>query len=100
MFGNGYISLEKVAREVNLPQRYIRKETEAGKIPHLVVGGRLRYQLKAVRAALERIEQEAANRNGNGLAEIEQPAKPTPIDKNQSPEPLCFGPLLVGKVAR
>ena len=62
MFENEYISLEKVAGQVNLPQRYIRQQSKAGKIPHLVVGGRLRYKLKVVRVALEQIEREAVRR--------------------------------------
>jgi len=53
MADDEYISLEKVSRRLRLPQRYIRQETEAGKIPHLIVGGRLRYQEKAVREALD-----------------------------------------------
>ena len=52
MIDDEYISLEKVSRQLRLPQKYIRQQTEAGKIPHLVVGGRLRYQVRAVREAL------------------------------------------------
>jgi len=59
MFENEYISLEKVAGQLNLPQSYIRRQTESGKIPHLLVGGRLRYQLRAVRAALDKIEKQS-----------------------------------------
>lgn len=59
MLKDTYISLEKVAGQVNLPQRYIRKLTKEGKIPHLVVSGRYRYQLTNVRQALLEIEQQA-----------------------------------------
>ena len=59
MIDDEYTSLEKVSRQLRLPQSYIRQQTEAGKIPHLIVGGRLRYQVKAVREALSRIERQA-----------------------------------------
>jgi hypothetical protein len=55
MIDDEYTSLEKVSRQLRLPQSYIRQQTEAGKIPHLIVGGRLRYQVKAVREALARL---------------------------------------------
>ena len=58
MFEDEYISLEKVAGQVGLPQKYIRKLTETGKIPHLVVGSRLRFQLRTVRDSLSRIEKQ------------------------------------------
>jgi len=52
-----YISLEMVSARVNLSERFIREKTKAGKIPHLIVGGRLRFQVKSVRAALKDMEQ-------------------------------------------
>lgn len=58
MFDNEYISLEKVAGQLNLPQRYIRELSKAGKIPHLIVGGRLRFSLAAVQVALDRLAAE------------------------------------------
>jgi hypothetical protein len=58
MFDNEYVSLEKVAGQLNLPQRYLRELTNAGKIAHLLVGGRLRYQVKGVREALSLIEHQ------------------------------------------
>lgn len=54
-FDKNYISLEKVAGQLSLPQKFIREKAKAGKIPHLIVGSRLRFQLKAVRAALDKI---------------------------------------------
>ena len=64
MFENEYVSLEKVARQLNLPQGYIRKLTKAGENPYLYVGGRLRYQVKSVGEALSRIEQKSIASGG------------------------------------
>jgi len=62
MFNNEYISLDRIATRLHLPQKYIQQQTKAGKIPHLIVGGRLRFQEKAVRAALDKIEQQAISK--------------------------------------
>lgn len=57
MFDAEYITLEKVARQLNLPKRYIRDLTKAGKIPHLIVGGRMRFNLPLVQNALLKIAE-------------------------------------------
>ncbi len=65
MFENQYISLEKVAAQVKLPQKFIREQAEAGMIPHLVVGGRLRFHLETVQVALDRLAKKMISGGGD-----------------------------------
>jgi excisionase family DNA binding protein len=51
---NEYISLEVLSKRLRLPPRFLRKEAEAGRIPCLKVGGRLRFEEAAVAEALRR----------------------------------------------
>lgn len=53
-----YISLEVLAIKLNLPQAYIRQLIAKGKIPHLNVNGRLRFNPAAVQQALDRLAAE------------------------------------------
>lgn len=57
MFDAEYITLEKVAGQLNLPKRYIRDLGRAGKIPHLIVGGRMMFNLPLVQNALLKIAE-------------------------------------------
>jgi len=54
-----YYSLEGVAAKLHLPQKFIRTLAEEGKIPHLIVGGRMRFNPAAVQAALDRLAEQS-----------------------------------------
>jgi hypothetical protein len=47
-----YISLEKLVLELRLPKSFLQELIERREIPFLVVHGRLRFDLQAVREAL------------------------------------------------
>lgn len=55
-----YISLECLALRVGLPQSYLRGLIREGRLPHLVVGGRKRFNESSVCEVLHKIEQEAS----------------------------------------
>jgi excisionase family DNA binding protein len=52
-----YQSIESLAIELHLPQRYLRQLAEQKKIPFLIVGGRRRFNLIAVKAVLDRLAE-------------------------------------------
>jgi len=55
-----YINLECLALNLSLPQSYLKRLIKAGKLPYIDTGnGRKRFQERAVRAALDKIEQTA-----------------------------------------
>ena len=47
-----FVALDNLAAALGLPRRFLRQLAEQGSIPHLVVGGRLRFDETEVRAAL------------------------------------------------
>ena len=49
-----YISLDALATRLGLPRAYLRDQARRGRIPHLQVGGRLRFEESVVREALRR----------------------------------------------
>jgi excisionase family DNA binding protein len=49
-----YISLHALAARLGLPQRFLREQARRGVIPHLCVGGRMRFEEGAVCEALRR----------------------------------------------
>jgi len=49
-----YISLDALAVALGLPRRFLRQEAERHAIPCLRIGGRLRFEETAVRAALRK----------------------------------------------
>jgi excisionase family DNA binding protein len=51
---NEYISLDELSVRLRLPRRFLRQEVNAGRIPYLRVGGRLRFEAAAVGEALRR----------------------------------------------
>jgi hypothetical protein len=53
-----YHSIESLALELHLPQGYLRKLAAENKIPFLVVGGRKRFNPKAVQIALDNFSQQ------------------------------------------
>jgi len=59
-----FLSLDELATRLRLPRSYIREQAKRGGIPHLCVGGRLRFEEAAVRDALRqqaaRSQREAA----------------------------------------
>jgi hypothetical protein len=58
-------TLEGLAAEFHLPQRYLRDLANQGKIPFLNVGGRLRFNPRAVADALDRIAVRGGNHAGD-----------------------------------
>ena len=57
---NELISLIGLARELNLPPAWLKAEASAGRLPHLRVGKRLRFNREPVARALA----ERAGREG------------------------------------
>ncbi len=53
-----YLPLATLARRLNLPESYLRKLAEAGDLPYLRVGGRMRFSEDLVRDTLDRLSQE------------------------------------------
>jgi len=49
-----YISLDVLAARLGLPRTFLRRQADGGVIPHLRVGGRMRFEESAVREALRR----------------------------------------------
>ena len=49
-----YISLDTLAARLGLPRTFLREQPRLGVIPHLYVGGRMRFEESAVREALRR----------------------------------------------
>jgi excisionase family DNA binding protein len=47
-----YVSLDELATRLRLPRSYLREHPKRGAIPHLRIGGRLRFEETAVRGAL------------------------------------------------
>jgi len=55
-----YINLECLALNLSLPKTYLKRLVDSGKLPYIDTGnGRKRFQEKAVREALTRIERQA-----------------------------------------
>ncbi|MBN2512718.1 MAG: excisionase family DNA-binding protein [Sedimentisphaerales bacterium] len=52
-----YISLEALAARLQLPKAYLRRLAAENQIPHLIVGGRYRFNPIAVQAALDRLAE-------------------------------------------
>lgn len=61
------LTLNGLAKAVGLPASWLSHEAAAGRIPHLRVGKRKLFVLKAVRAAL--VEQASRPRAEGGAAE-------------------------------
>jgi excisionase family DNA binding protein len=59
------LSLPALARALSLPEGWIKAEADAGRIPHLRVGKRYRFNGAAVVAALA----ERAAQSGKGVAD-------------------------------
>lgn len=58
-----YLSLEALAVTLSLPQTYLKRLIDSGKLPYIDTGnGRKRFQESAVREALSQMEQEAVVR--------------------------------------
>jgi len=49
-----YVSLDVLSKRLRLPRRFLREQVEAGTIPYLRIGGRLRFEEAAVAEALRR----------------------------------------------
>ena len=47
-----FLSLEKLATRLGLPRKFLKSLAIEGEIPHLTVGGRLRFREDQVQAAL------------------------------------------------
>jgi excisionase family DNA binding protein len=56
-----YQSIELLAIELQLPQRYIRQLAEQKKIPFLIIGGRRRFNPIAVKVVLDRLAEVGVN---------------------------------------
>lgn len=55
-----FISLEALSVTLGLPRKYLRELSDTGKIPHLNVNGRLRFNAAQVRHALVEMAQSSA----------------------------------------
>ena len=61
MIDYSYISLEVLAIQLGLPQKFLRELAESKRIPTLKVGNRLRFNLEAVQEALDKIAAKGGN---------------------------------------
>lgn len=52
---SGFVSLACLSSWVNLPKEYLRELATKGQIPHLVVGGRRRFNVWQVTQAMKNI---------------------------------------------
>lgn len=86
-----YISLETLAAQIGLPQKYLRDLTASRQIPSLDTGsGRLRFKEKAVRDALAGIEQQSV-KTPNTINTAETPRRLlhfAPVCKGSSPNDI------------
>lgn len=55
MDATAYHSLDSLAVTLALPRRFLREQVDAGTIPCLRIGGRLRFDEGAVREALRKL---------------------------------------------
>lgn len=60
---SGFVSLECLSSWVNLPKEYLRELAKKGQIPHLVVGGRRRFNVWQVTQALKNVAAEPDLKN-------------------------------------
>ena len=58
-----YITIGVLASRLNLPSRFLRELAERGLVPSLKVGARLRFDERAVREALLKLQR---NRDAGG----------------------------------
>jgi hypothetical protein len=56
-----FVTLESLSAEFHLPQRYIRDLANQKKIPCLNVGGRLRFNPRAVADVLDKLAAKAVS---------------------------------------
>ncbi len=61
---NSFVSLEKLARQLNLPRRFLRELASEGLIPALEIGGRLRFDVTEVQKALNSVAKQRASGGG------------------------------------
>lgn len=47
-----YVTLRELARVLRIPAAWLRRETAAGRLPHLAAGRRALYDVEAVRRSL------------------------------------------------
>lgn len=55
MFDDGYISLENLSASLSLPQGYLKQLAADRKIPFLLIGSRMRFNMKDVQEALGKL---------------------------------------------
>ena len=60
---NSYISLEALAATLGLPQHYLKALANKKQIPYLNVNGRLRFDIEAVRHALNELAKKGVSDN-------------------------------------
>jgi len=65
-----FITLSRLAARLGLPRRFLREQARRGLIPHLLVGGRMRFEEAAVCEALRR--QSVARPDAGATAEAER----------------------------
>jgi excisionase family DNA binding protein len=63
---NQFLSLPALAKALGLPEEWIRAEADAGRIPHLRIGKRYRFNRDAVTRNLS----ERAARSGEGVPNV------------------------------
>lgn len=59
-----YISLSRLAKELGLPQPWLKAEAEDGRIPSLRIRNRLRFDRDAVERVLSQRTQRTASEDG------------------------------------
>ena len=54
---NDYLSIAALSGRLGLSEAYLKEQANAGRIPFLIVKGRRKFNVGAVRAALAKMEQ-------------------------------------------
>jgi hypothetical protein len=57
-----YVDTAGLARQLGLPEAWLKREAESGRIPSVLAGRRRMFHLAAVRQALDRQQQQSAGR--------------------------------------
>jgi excisionase family DNA binding protein len=63
-----YMSLDALAARLGLPRGFLRDQARRGTIPHLLAGGRLRFEESAVREALRQQSAKMVRPPGDTLS--------------------------------
>ena len=65
---SGYLPLDALACRLALPKTFLKRLAQSGRIPHLEVGGRLRFNESQVSVALAKLAEGQADEPAKGIS--------------------------------